>query len=79
MRPRYDFLISCYVLTGTVYCCCSSAEVCYPKLGCFNDEPPYYYFPLPSRPEEINAEFRLYTRANPGDKDYRVITADNPG
>lgn len=43
-------------------------EVCYPRLGCFTDDPPWSGVPgrlltgLPDSPEEMNISFSLYTR-----------------
>lgn len=43
-------------------------EVCYPRLGCFTDDPPWSGVPgrlltgLPDPPEEMNITFSLYTR-----------------
>ncbi|KAM5132707.1 pancreatic triacylglycerol lipase-like [Mantella aurantiaca] len=54
-------------------------EVCYPRLGCFRDDPPFGETPqrpishLPWSPEKINTRFLLYTRDNPNS--YREISA----
>jgi len=43
-------------------------EVCYPRLGCFTDDPPWSGIPgrlltgLPDSPEQMNISFSLYTR-----------------
>ena len=43
-------------------------EVCYPRLGCFSNDPPWSGIPgrlltgLPEPPEEMNISFSLYTR-----------------
>ncbi|XP_072280371.1 pancreatic lipase-related protein 2-like [Pyxicephalus adspersus] len=59
----------------------ASQEVCFNRLGCFTDCPPYSYTPerpigrLPWAPEVINTQFLLFTRENPDQ--YQVISALN--
>ncbi|XP_009944614.1 PREDICTED: pancreatic lipase-related protein 2-like [Leptosomus discolor] len=57
-------------------------EVCYKRLGCFTDSPPWSGIPgrelagLPSSPEDVNTNFLLYTRDNI--MKYQKISATNP-
>ncbi|XP_029887159.1 pancreatic lipase-related protein 2-like isoform X2 [Aquila chrysaetos chrysaetos] len=57
-------------------------EVCYKRLGCFTDSPPWSGIPgrqlagLPSSPEDVNTKFLLYTRDNI--MKYQKISATNP-
>uniref|UniRef100_A0A8D0ELM7 Triacylglycerol lipase n=1 Tax=Strix occidentalis caurina TaxID=311401 RepID=A0A8D0ELM7_STROC len=57
-------------------------EVCYKRLGCFTDNPPWSGIPgrqlagLPSSPEDVNTNFLLYTRDNI--IKYQKISAINP-
>ncbi|XP_030309094.1 pancreatic lipase-related protein 2 [Calypte anna] len=57
-------------------------EVCYERLGCFTDTPPWSGIPgreltgLPSSPEAVNTNFFLYTRDNI--VKYQKISATNP-
>nr|XP_010311918.1 PREDICTED: pancreatic lipase-related protein 2-like [Balearica regulorum gibbericeps] len=57
-------------------------EVCYKRLGCFTDSPPWSGIPgrqlagLPSSPEDVNTNFLLYTRDN--NMKYQKISATNP-
>uniref|UniRef100_A0A8C4XMR6 Triacylglycerol lipase n=1 Tax=Falco tinnunculus TaxID=100819 RepID=A0A8C4XMR6_FALTI len=57
-------------------------EVCYKRLGCFTDSPPWSGIPgrqlagLPSSPENVNTKFFLYTRDNI--LKYQKISATNP-
>ncbi|XP_030909766.2 pancreatic lipase-related protein 2-like [Melopsittacus undulatus] len=56
--------IIAFYLLGTV----AGKEVCYPRLGCFTDDPPWSGIPgrlltgLPDNPEDMNITFSLYTR-----------------
>ncbi|XP_071986940.1 pancreatic triacylglycerol lipase-like isoform X4 [Engystomops pustulosus] len=58
------------------------AEVCYNRLGCFNDAKPWAgtverpFAKLPWAPEKINTRFLLYTRNN--QNSYQAISATNP-
>nr|DBA14847.1 TPA: hypothetical protein GDO54_004125 [Pyxicephalus adspersus] len=58
------------------------AEVCYNRLGCFNDLKPWAgtlerpSAKLPWAPEKINTRFLLYTRSN--QNSYQLISAINP-
>ncbi|OBS65905.1 hypothetical protein A6R68_05555, partial [Neotoma lepida] len=55
-------------------------EVCYDKLGCFSNDPPWSgttdrpLKALPWSPSKINTRFLLYTNENPNN--YQQITAD---
>uniref|UniRef100_A0A8C3K390 Triacylglycerol lipase n=1 Tax=Calidris pygmaea TaxID=425635 RepID=A0A8C3K390_9CHAR len=57
-------------------------DVCYKRLGCFTDSPPWSGIPgrqlagLPSSPEDVNTKFLLYTRDNI--IKYQKISATNP-
>ncbi|XP_054019552.1 pancreatic lipase-related protein 2 [Dryobates pubescens] len=57
-------------------------EVCYKRLGCFTDKPPWSGIPqrqlagLPHSPEVVNTNFFLYTRENI--MKYQKISATNP-
>ncbi|KAM6266175.1 pancreatic lipase-related protein 2-like [Porphyrio hochstetteri] len=57
-------------------------EVCYKRLGCFTDSPPWSGIPgrqlagLPSSPEDVNTKFLLFTRDNT--VIYQKISATNP-
>ncbi|XP_050832444.1 pancreatic lipase-related protein 2-like isoform X4 [Serinus canaria] len=57
-------------------------EVCYKRLGCFSDSPPWAGIPgrqlagLPSSPDAVNTNFLLYTRDNM--VKYQKISATNP-
>ncbi|XP_068807729.1 pancreatic lipase-related protein 2 [Struthio camelus] len=57
-------------------------QVCYKRLGCFTDNPPWSGIPerqlagLPSPPEAVNTNFLLYTRENI--MKYQKISATNP-
>uniref|UniRef100_A0A8C4JZA4 Triacylglycerol lipase n=1 Tax=Dromaius novaehollandiae TaxID=8790 RepID=A0A8C4JZA4_DRONO len=57
-------------------------QVCYKRLGCFTDNPPWSGIPerqlagLPSPPEAVNTNFLLYTRDNI--MRYQKISATNP-
>ncbi|NXB46841.1 LIPR2 protein, partial [Leucopsar rothschildi] len=57
-------------------------EVCYERLGCFSDSPPWAGIPgrqlagLPSSPDAVNTNFLLYTRDNR--VKYQKISATNP-
>uniref|UniRef100_A0A8C3UBV8 Triacylglycerol lipase n=1 Tax=Catharus ustulatus TaxID=91951 RepID=A0A8C3UBV8_CATUS len=57
-------------------------EVCYKRLGCFSDSPPWAGIPgrqlagLPSSPDAVNTNFLLYTRDNR--LKYQKISATNP-
>lgn len=50
--------------------CVPGREVCYERLGCFTDDPPWSGIPgrelagLPSPPAAVNTNFLLYTRDN---------------
>ncbi|XP_009474375.1 PREDICTED: pancreatic lipase-related protein 2-like [Nipponia nippon] len=61
---------------------CQGREVCYKRLGCFTDSPPWSGIPgrqlagLPSSPEAVNTNFLLYTRDNI--MKYQKISATNP-
>uniref|UniRef100_A0A669PSY4 Triacylglycerol lipase n=1 Tax=Phasianus colchicus TaxID=9054 RepID=A0A669PSY4_PHACC len=56
-------------------------EVCYPRLGCFSNDPPWSGIPgrlltgLPESPEEMNISFSLYTRETGNNS--QVISAIN--
>uniref|UniRef100_A0A663MV68 Triacylglycerol lipase n=1 Tax=Athene cunicularia TaxID=194338 RepID=A0A663MV68_ATHCN len=56
-------------------------EVCYPRLGCFTDDPPWSGVPgrlltgLPESPEHMNITFSLYTRETGNNS--QVISAIN--
>ncbi|XP_010009378.1 PREDICTED: pancreatic lipase-related protein 2-like, partial [Nestor notabilis] len=57
-------------------------QVCYRRLGCFTDKPPWSGIPgrelagLPSSPEYVNTNFLLYTRDNT--MKYQKISATSP-
>uniref|UniRef100_A0A8C2UCG1 Triacylglycerol lipase n=1 Tax=Coturnix japonica TaxID=93934 RepID=A0A8C2UCG1_COTJA len=57
-------------------------EVCYDRLGCFTDNPPWSGIPgreltgVPSSPTAVNTVFHLYTRDNI--RNYQKISASNP-
>uniref|UniRef100_A0A8C0VBD9 Triacylglycerol lipase n=1 Tax=Cyanistes caeruleus TaxID=156563 RepID=A0A8C0VBD9_CYACU len=57
-------------------------EVCYKRLGCFSDSPPWAGIPgrqlagLPSSPDAVNTNFLLYTKDNR--MKYQKISATNP-
>uniref|UniRef100_A0A8C5T263 Triacylglycerol lipase n=1 Tax=Malurus cyaneus samueli TaxID=2593467 RepID=A0A8C5T263_9PASS len=57
-------------------------QVCYKRLGCFSDSPPWAGIPgrqlagLPSSPGVVNTNFLLYTRDNM--MKYQKISATNP-
>uniref|UniRef100_A0A672TFY6 Triacylglycerol lipase n=1 Tax=Strigops habroptila TaxID=2489341 RepID=A0A672TFY6_STRHB len=57
-------------------------QVCYRRLGCFTDKPPWSGIPgrelagLPSSPEYVNTNFLLYTRDNI--MKYQKISATSP-
>ncbi|XP_069719639.1 pancreatic lipase-related protein 2-like isoform X2 [Phaenicophaeus curvirostris] len=57
-------------------------EVCYERLGCFTDNPPWSGIPgrqlagLPRSPEDVNTKFLLYTKDN--SLIYQKISATNP-
>uniref|UniRef100_A0A8B9BCF8 Triacylglycerol lipase n=1 Tax=Anser brachyrhynchus TaxID=132585 RepID=A0A8B9BCF8_9AVES len=57
-------------------------EVCYERLGCFTDDPPWSGIPgrelagLPSPPAAVNTNFLLYTRDNT--MKYQKISPSNP-
>eukprot|EP00075_Anas_platyrhynchos_P026638 XP_027315891.1 pancreatic lipase-related protein 2 [Anas platyrhynchos] len=57
-------------------------EVCYERLGCFTDDPPWSGIPgreltgLPSPPAAVNTNFLLYTRDNT--MKYQKINPSNP-
>uniref|UniRef100_A0A8C3MZ47 Triacylglycerol lipase n=1 Tax=Geospiza parvula TaxID=87175 RepID=A0A8C3MZ47_GEOPR len=69
--------IVAFYLLGTV----AGKEVCYPRLGCFTDDPPWSGVPgrlltgLPDPPEEMNISFSLYTRETGNNS--QVISAIN--
>lgn len=50
--------------------CTPGKEVCYKRLGCFSDSPPWAGIPgrqlagLPSSPDAVNTNFLLFTRDN---------------
>uniref|UniRef100_A0A8C8VMK0 Triacylglycerol lipase n=1 Tax=Pelusios castaneus TaxID=367368 RepID=A0A8C8VMK0_9SAUR len=62
--------------------CATGKEVCYKRLGCFSDSPPWggtLQRPLkglPNSPDTINTTFILYTRENP--KTFQEISAITP-
>uniref|UniRef100_A0A669PPH9 Triacylglycerol lipase n=1 Tax=Phasianus colchicus TaxID=9054 RepID=A0A669PPH9_PHACC len=62
--------------------CSPGREVCYDRLGCFTDNPPWSGIPgrelagVPSSPAAVNTNFHLYTRNNIGN--YQKISASNP-
>ncbi|XP_077039676.1 pancreatic lipase-related protein 2-like [Agelaius phoeniceus] len=70
------WIVALYLL-GTV----AGKEVCYPRLGCFTDDPPWSGVPgrlltgLPDPPEEMNISFSLYTRETGNNS--QVISAIN--
>ncbi|KAM8806087.1 pancreatic lipase-related protein 2-like [Eudromia elegans] len=57
-------------------------QVCYKRLGCFTDDPPWSGIPerqlagLPSPPEAVNTNFLLYTRDN--NMRHQEISATDP-
>ncbi|KAM5132704.1 pancreatic lipase-related protein 2-like [Mantella aurantiaca] len=59
----------------------AAREVCYNRLGCFTDSPPYSSTPirpirrLPWAPDVVNVQFLLFTRENPDQ--YQIISALN--
>uniref|UniRef100_A0A8B9I0W9 Triacylglycerol lipase n=1 Tax=Anser brachyrhynchus TaxID=132585 RepID=A0A8B9I0W9_9AVES len=66
------------------YCILSpwhSKEICFPRLGCFSDDPPWSGVPgrlltgLPDSPEHMNLSFSLYTRETGNNS--QVISAIN--
>ncbi|XP_064922989.1 pancreatic lipase-related protein 2 isoform X1 [Columba livia] len=65
-------------LLGTV----AGEEVCYARIGCFSDGPPWSGVPgrhltgLPDPPEKMNISFSLYTRETGNNS--QVISAINP-
>uniref|UniRef100_A0A8C3LM73 Triacylglycerol lipase n=1 Tax=Chrysolophus pictus TaxID=9089 RepID=A0A8C3LM73_CHRPC len=69
--------IIAFYLLGTV----AGDEVCYPRLGCFSNDPPWSGIPgrlltgLPESPEEMNISFSLYTRETGNNS--QVISAIN--
>uniref|UniRef100_U3JHR1 Triacylglycerol lipase n=1 Tax=Ficedula albicollis TaxID=59894 RepID=U3JHR1_FICAL len=69
--------IVAFYLLGRV----AGKEVCYPRLGCFTDDPPWSGVPgrlltgLPDPPEEMNISFSLYTRETGNNS--QVISAIN--
>uniref|UniRef100_A0A674HM46 Triacylglycerol lipase n=1 Tax=Taeniopygia guttata TaxID=59729 RepID=A0A674HM46_TAEGU len=69
--------IVAFYLLGRV----AGKEVCYPRLGCFTDDPPWSGVPgrlltgLPDPPEEMNITFSLYTRETGNNS--QVISAIN--
>ncbi|XP_073451697.1 pancreatic lipase-related protein 2-like [Aquarana catesbeiana] len=69
------------VLVLSIAAAIRAAQICYDRLGCFTDEPPYFVSlarpisPLPWAPEVINVRFLLYTVKNPNQ--YQVIRALN--
>uniref|UniRef100_A0A803VDI1 Triacylglycerol lipase n=1 Tax=Ficedula albicollis TaxID=59894 RepID=A0A803VDI1_FICAL len=62
--------------------CTPGREVCYKRLGCFSDSPPWAGIPgrqlagLPSSPDAVNTNFLLYTRENR--VKYQVRKSTNP-
>ncbi|XP_051472683.1 pancreatic lipase-related protein 2-like [Apus apus] len=69
--------ILAFYLLGTV----AGKEVCYPRIGCFTDDPPWSGVPgrlltgLPDSPEHMNISFNLYTRETGNNS--QVISAIN--
>lgn len=67
----YKFAHLCFFLVG--------AEVCYNRIGCFNDAKPWAgtverpITKLPWTPEKINTRFLLYTRSNQNSYQVRLI------
>ncbi|XP_048582758.1 inactive pancreatic lipase-related protein 1 isoform X2 [Nematostella vectensis] len=55
-------------LTSTFLGLASAGQgICYPKYGCFHDNPPFNrpLVPLPHPPDRVGTNFRLFTRSNP--------------
>ncbi|XP_077310063.1 pancreatic lipase-related protein 2-like [Lithobates pipiens] len=69
------------VLVLSIAAAIEAADICYDRLGCFTDDPPYSgtlarpIRRLPWAPEVINTQFLLFTRNNPDQ--YQVISALN--
>uniref|UniRef100_A0A8D2PZ14 Triacylglycerol lipase n=1 Tax=Zosterops lateralis melanops TaxID=1220523 RepID=A0A8D2PZ14_ZOSLA len=65
-----------------VFLCTPGREVCYERLGCFSDSPPWAGIPgrqlagLPNSPDAVNTNFLLYTRDNR--VKHQEISATNP-
>ncbi|XP_072280372.1 pancreatic lipase-related protein 2-like [Pyxicephalus adspersus] len=75
-------MIAQLILALSIATCITDArEVCYDRLGCFTNGPPYSNTPerpigrLPWAPEVINTQFLLFTKENPDQ--YQVISALN--
>ncbi|OWK53454.1 Pancreatic triacylglycerol lipase [Lonchura striata] len=70
--------IVAFYLLGRV----AGKEVCYPRLGCFTDDPPWSGVPgrlltgLPDPPEEMNITFSLYTRET-GNNSQLLLEVEN--
>ncbi|KAF4791209.1 hypothetical protein TURU_132941 [Turdus rufiventris] len=70
--------IVAFYLLGRV----AGKEVCYPRLGCFTDDPPWSGVPgrlltgLPDPPEEMNISFSLYTRET-GNNSQLLLEVEN--
>ncbi|XP_041124925.1 inactive pancreatic lipase-related protein 1-like [Polyodon spathula] len=77
-NKMFSFWIAAVFLFGTVY----TAQVCYERLGCFEDTVPWAgtlerpIGKLPWPPERINTNFILYTKQNPNT--FQKISALNP-
>ncbi|XP_010164037.2 pancreatic lipase-related protein 2 [Antrostomus carolinensis] len=75
--PVVGMWIIAFYLLGTV----AGKEVCYRRLGCFTDDPPWSGIPgrllpgLPDSPEHMNISFFLYTRETGNNS--QVISAIN--
>ncbi|XP_032047125.1 pancreatic lipase-related protein 2-like [Aythya fuligula] len=69
--------IIAFYLLGSV----TGKEICFPRLGCFSDDPPWSGVPgrlltgLPDSPEHMNLSFSLYTRETGNNS--QVISAIN--
>ncbi|XP_077309952.1 pancreatic lipase-related protein 2-like [Lithobates pipiens] len=69
------------VLVLSIAAAIEASDICYDRLGCFTDDPPYSgtlarpIRRLPWAPEVINTQFLLFTKKNPDQ--YQVISALN--
>ncbi|XP_074448398.1 pancreatic lipase-related protein 2-like [Larus michahellis] len=79
---RIPKMLTVWIATLFLLHAARGREVCYKRLGCFSDSPPWSGIPgrqlagLPSSPEDVNTNFLLYTRDNI--MKYQKISATNP-
>ncbi|XP_072787395.1 pancreatic lipase-related protein 2-like isoform X3 [Taeniopygia guttata] len=63
-------MLAVWITTLLLFNAARGREVCYKRLGCFSDSPPWAGIPgrqlagLPSSPDAVNTNFLLYTRDN---------------